>query len=200
MIYSISIFCLFVGIQAAMYWKDGGIHVADSFTTPPLSQQFHVLFKPIAEQNLNWFEKWSYWRTFKKFPKPESCLKSDNHAVFDISNFDWESIQNESQMSLCLHHVILEIRDLDKVKEWLEKTGFDTYIFSSKEVKYITVSGHWSEVKNGKSHPFSKFSFWTLNRLFVQIFPFPFALDFNLTVSKNPIYMRDSRINFISNI
>lgn len=187
---------LVVGIQVALYWKDDGIYVADASTTPPISQVFHVRFKPISERDMGWFEKWSYWQALKKFPTPKTCLTDASAEAFDINIFDWKSVRSEAQMQVCLHHVVSELQDLNPIRDWLDSAGFKAHILLSGEGPRVHLSAIWSKENNSRSHPFSLFSMWSFGRQFTIILPFPYAFDINMGINKQPIYLQHSNIRF----
>lgn len=155
--YLFVILAIYSLVQGFLYWKDDGVRVADSFTTPPLSQQFYVLFSPISVKKMDWYDKWSYWRAIKKFPTPDSCLKTDNQTGFSASEFDWDSIQNGYQTEVCLHHVSVKLADPVVIVEWLKSEGFDMYLLNTEGSDRIHLSGNWSVDRTGKLHPFKFF-------------------------------------------
>ncbi len=155
---------LFIGWQALLYRLEGGLRVVDEQTNPPLSEAYFRYYRPLIENvdKFNFYEKWSYWRAMRKFPTIKECLKPEGQDDLDMNAFNWKSMRSDAQAEICLHHVSVQLGDLDKLAAWLEGQGYRVLRSSGTNTGLEAI---WSHDRHGTYSPFSKFSRWVLGEI-----------------------------------
>ncbi len=155
---------------------------------------FFIDGKPISSQKVDIFDRWFYWRAFRKFPGLSSCeTGSVQGATNSDSKLKWKSMRTLAQIQVCMFHLSNSLDAPEMVAQRLQEEGFDVIYREQSGFGGQGISAIWNKNKHDSLSPLSLMSVWGLT----LISPFVSSgVEIQLLFDENGVTLTETKVRF----